>query len=152
MRSTAVIIASLALAGCYNEALPLRDLAARHQITTGQVISRDCANHGAVYYKFVVDGRTQAGRAPMNLLDCTKARVGDPVKIYYDPANPTVYTFKEPQLVYEERRGFYIPIWLAVPLVFMLMFAGTVFNAKSSRDGRPAAEVSKGEGATSGND
>ena len=137
MRPTPLIAASLVLAGCYNEAIPLRDLATRHQITTGHVISRDCANHGAIYYSFVAGGRTQAGRAPSGSLNCSAISVGDPVTVYYDPANPTEYTLKEPRLLYEEKRGFYVPVRLAVPLLFMLVFAATVFNARFRRV-RPA--------------
>ncbi len=148
MRLTPLLAASLVLAGCYNEAIPLRDLATRHQVTTGKVISRDCANHGAVYYSFVVNGRSQAGLAPWGSLNCNAVSVGEPVTVYYDPANPTVYTLKEPRLLYEEKRGFYVPAWLAVPLLFMLAFAATVFNAKSSRVRPAGLEPMDGWGAS----
>jgi hypothetical protein len=112
------------------------------------VISRDCANHGAVYYAFVVNGRSQAGRAPWGSVNCISASVGDPVTVYYDPANPTVHTLKEPRLVYEEKRGFYVPVWFAVPLLFVLMVAAMIFNAKFSQV-RPAGKqpLDEGDGA-----
>lgn len=140
----------LVLAGCYNEAIPLRDLAARHQVTTGQVISRDCANHGRVYYGFTAGGRTQAGAAPHGLLNCNAVAVGDPVKVYYDPANPTVHTLKEPRLLYEERRGFYLPVWLAVPLLFIAVFAMHVFRARSGSTMRRPAKAHQDEQGSSG--
>lgn len=148
MRLTPLLAASLVLAGCYNEAIPLRDLAARHQITTGTVTFRDCAKYGSVRYAFMVNGRSHTGFAPSGSVNCTAASVGDPVTVYYDPANPAVHTLKEPQRLYEEKRGFHVPAWLAVPLLFMLAFAAIVFNARSKRVPSPGMESMGGRKAS----
>ena len=78
----------------------------------------------------------------------TAASVGDPVTVYYDPAHPTVHTLKEPRRLYEEKRGFYVPAWLAVPLLFMFAFAATVFNARSKRVPSPGMEPMGGRKAS----
>jgi hypothetical protein len=120
----------LFVSGCYNEAIPQRDLANRYKTTTGQVRHRDCANHGAVYYRFEVDSRPQAGQAPQGLLSCEGVSVGTPVTVYYDPVNPAVHTLKEPRLWYEEERGLHIPVWLLVPLLFIGLILLSIVGVK----------------------
>lgn len=133
IRALLTIGISLSLFGCYKDGLEYRDLAARYKTTIGHVLSLDCANHGAVHYSFEVNGRTAVGLAPWGVLNCGKVAVGDPVVVYYDPLNPAIYTIKDPRLLYEEERGFYIPVWLAVPLFMILFIIVQMLSAKSRR-------------------
>ena len=130
MRTGLLFALALLVSGCYNQAIPQRDLAARYKTATGQVSHRACSNHGAVYYRFEADGRPQAGRAPQDVLSCDGVSVGTKVTVYYDPQNPAIHTLKEPRLLYEEERGFYMPVWLLVPLLFLGLILFSILGVK----------------------
>lgn len=128
MRFIVAVTVAVAVSGCYNEALPQRDLVQRQSTAIGWIKHRDCANHGAVYYGFEVNGQAQAGRAPPGVLDCSRVKVGDAVKVYYDRANPAMHTLLEPRHLYEQERGYYIPIWLSVPALLLLLLLFQYFT------------------------
>lgn len=52
------------------------------------------------------------------------------IDVFYDPVNPAVHTLVVPQKLYEEERGYYIPAWLWVPFLFVLLNVIHVLKAK----------------------
>ena len=81
-----------AIAGCRVDADPGHPLRADHVTTTGQVSEVDCADRGAVYYVFPAGGRFYWAKAPVGVLDCEHARVGDRVLVWYAPLDPASST------------------------------------------------------------
>jgi len=54
--------------------------------------------HGTVRYEYEVNGRAEQGQTqphPPNP-SVTSLKIGDSVRVYYDPANPTISTLGEP--------------------------------------------------------
>ena len=115
-----VVVIIFALAGCYNEAAESRSLVEHQTVASGFVVSVDCGNHGAIYYKFVLNGLSREGRAAQGVLpNCTEVPIGYPVRVFYDATNPELHTVIEPSRLYEREHGYYIPyLWLA-PLALL---------------------------------
>ena len=96
LRAALALTILVAIAGCRDDADPDRALLADHVTTTGKVSEVDCADRGAVYYVFPAGGRFYWAKAPGGVLDCDRARVGDPVLVWYAPLDPTTSTLLRP--------------------------------------------------------
>jgi hypothetical protein len=102
----------LQIAGCYNSASNYERLVLSHAEAFGRISHIDCANHGAVYYSFEVNGKILNARAPRDFIVCATAKIGDPLIVFYDPQNPSVNSLLQPDDAYRNEKGWYVPEWL----------------------------------------
>jgi hypothetical protein len=122
-RRSLVVLAVVAavsafVSGCYNDPDHLRKFAEHHQTVQARVRHLDCANHGAVYYEFTIDGENQAGRAALGTIDCRSSKVGMPVLVYYYPGNPRIHSTMSPSTLYAQEKGYSLPAWAVFALAF----------------------------------
>ena len=105
-----------ALAGCEDAADPWRDLVADHVTTTGHVSRVDCADRDGVRVTFEAGSRTYVAQSVDAVLDCSTARLGDPVLVYYAPQDPAISTLLPPAEAYGRARRWNLAddAWLAL--------------------------------------
>lgn len=103
--------AAALLAGCYNRATELAELARHHAAAAGHVVALDCGEQGSWWYEFELEGKRRRGAAS-DPAGCRQRRPGDRVTVYYNPAAPEVHRAIAPAKAYEEERGFSMPLWL----------------------------------------
>ena len=111
-----------ALAGCYNAATPWRTLVDNNVTTTGRVAYIDCASHGLVVYAFNAGAQEYRGKATPGSVDCGKARIGDPLLVYFAPADPSTNTLLNPADAYARERGWRVPdgTWIALGCTWVI--------------------------------
>ena len=114
----ASLIGILALASCYRDPDELRAFAVNHTKIEGRIKHLDCANHGATYYEFDVNGKNQAGRSAPGTVDCRSSKIGMPVVVYYYPLDPRIHSTLEPARLYAQEKGYYLPAWGWFLLIF----------------------------------
>ena len=132
-----LVAACASLAACYNDAPQYRNLASRYKTVTGRLSLRQCGNHNTVFYTFQLEAQSYFGES--RELDCSKAAVGDPVTVFYDPVHPEVHTLTEPRRLYEQERGYHIPVW-TLPAIFLplLLILRTLNGMRLRRSTRSA--------------
>ena len=81
--------------------LAYRQLVTRHVSTEAQITSKDCPEHGHVFYAFSVEGKRYTGSTYSLGRPCQMAQVGESVPIYFDPVDPTVNTNMHPEVAYD---------------------------------------------------
>jgi hypothetical protein len=118
------------LSACYNHAERERGLLERAEQTTGTIRHLNCANHGAMYYRFSVAGKEYAGPVDISGMNCGSTRVGDPVRVFYDPVDPRIHTLREPSSAYDEARGWYMPAWAVFAVAFAALILIPVIQSK----------------------
>ncbi|MCK9688428.1 hypothetical protein [Scleromatobacter humisilvae] len=89
-----------ALAGCEDAGDPWHDLVSNHVTTTGHVSRVDCADRDAVSVAFQAGSRTYVARSVDGAIDCSTARVGDPMLVFYAPQDPDISTLLPPAEAY----------------------------------------------------
>jgi hypothetical protein len=100
----------LALAGCYNRAADLAELARHHATAAGRIVVLECAQ-GRWWYEFDVQGKRRRGPV-QDAAGCGARQLGEQVTVYYNPALPEVHRARAPAEAYAQERGFYLPVWL----------------------------------------
>ena len=103
-----------ALAGCHDEVDPWRELVADHVTTTGRISHLECNEPASMTYSFTAGARTHSAEAPGDEFDCAKARIGDPVLVYYAPLSPEISTLLPPAQAYARTRTPPATGWLAL--------------------------------------
>ena len=126
-REICTSLVALLLTGCYNSAQEYEDLVRRSQVIEAHVSTKYCSNHGQVNYAFELNGRRHAATVPMGMLSCESARIGDPIKVFYDPEHPETNTPLLPTEALSREKGFYVPPWLifilALPACLAIQYA-----------------------------
>jgi len=76
-------------------------LASRHETSAAEVTGKACWDHHRVDYAFQVGGKSFIGFTNSLQVPCDSIKVGDHIKVFYDPTNPRVSTTMAPQAAYE---------------------------------------------------
>jgi hypothetical protein len=89
--------------------------------TSGQVVGTQCENHGRMYYKFEVAGKSFGGDGAC-LSSCRSARAGDTVRVIYASANPANSSCEPRSHLHSKARGNYIGVGLGAAVLAVLVF------------------------------
>ena len=132
----ALALAILGVAGCRDDADPYQALLADHVTTTGKVSEVWCSDRDAVYYVFPAGGRFYWAKAPGGAIDCERAKVGDPVLVWYAPLDPATSTLLRPEEAYERAHRWLLPAggWIALGAAWIAL----ALAAAIGRRRRPA--------------
>lgn len=130
-------VSVLLLTGCYNTASEYEALIRNAKIIEAHISSKNCRNHGAVVYKFTLEGKNHYGYVPWGLVSCESVHVGDLLEVYYDPQRPEVHTPLNPAEAYRREKGYYFPLWalfvLGVHLILLINFMSNQKQMKHKR-------------------
>jgi hypothetical protein len=114
-----ILVSSQLLSGCYNTADRELRLVQHAAVSRAVVVVSSCDKLIGVKYEFVVAEVKYRGSAPWPEVSCHNTRIGESFSVFYDPENPAVNTIENPTVVYQRAKGWFMPAWLAVPLIFM---------------------------------
>jgi len=147
-QSLLLLLSAALLPACSQQLEQYSLLAEQHAVAQGRVQYRDCGNGGAVYYRFSVGQQEFGGRAPKGSIDCTAAKVGDPLVIYFHPSNPQIHSNVEPAHLYKAESSKLLPghwpmiVWVGLACMFPI---GFWFNAVFLAPRRSTVKGSKAD-------
>jgi hypothetical protein len=115
------------LIASHNDAL----VASREQSAMASIISHEPQNHNRYGYRFQVGGTDYIGwEAPLK----DEPKIGEPMKVYFDPQNPSENSLTDFADLADTRRGEAI-----VLLIFCVVFASVVVTFDLTIGKRSAA-------------
>src|SRR5208283_5648544 len=99
-----------------NSAQEASEIARRQQIATGVLAAHKLSNHNQWEYRFHVEARGYSG---LDRVRSGTPRIGEAVKIYYDPLDPTTNSL----ITFEERSNGFLGPALAILLLSAFLAA-----------------------------
>jgi hypothetical protein len=143
------------LTACVGDTGPSKRLLDHHAIAEATVVGTRCNDHGRIGYQFVVEGRRYTNTAFSYAIDkaCRDIRVGEPLKVYYDPGEPNFNTLMTPEAAHAHALhrgdglimiGVFALIALLSPFVqAWLAMNHPAFEARLRRGGAPSPDCDK---------
>jgi len=135
-RSLAASLIVLALSGCDQASVGYKDLLAHNEVIDATVVSKNCNSKAGVYYEFLYHGKKHIGQVESEILDCHSALLGQSIKVYFNPVNPSIHTTLTPARANEKYGESLFSSWSEIMFAVLVALAMPFAKAVKKRVGK----------------